>query len=154
MAARPRALAALLGVTRARILVRIAVHAPITTGELVAGLSVSAATVSHHTGVLRRSSLITSGRDGVSVRHRLGPLGRDLLLAHGLPAAPPAPRPDGEPHAPSRPRAHSRPDRSERPARDTPPPRAPRPLPPTSRPASGGGEGGGGGGRGGCGHGP
>ncbi|MER5966858.1 helix-turn-helix domain-containing protein [Streptomyces sp. NPDC002057] len=82
--ARVRALAALLGSTRARILLRIAVLEAATTSELVQELGVSAATVSHHTGVLRRSGLISTVRDGVSVRHALTPLGQSVLGAHGV----------------------------------------------------------------------
>ncbi|MGW8726290.1 ArsR/SmtB family transcription factor [Streptomyces sp. NPDC055808] len=87
----PRALAALLGTTRSQVLRQVANRAPATTNEIVAALEVSAATVSHHTGVLGRSGLITTRRDGASVRHTLTPLGRSLLDAHGLPAAPSTP---------------------------------------------------------------
>ncbi|MFE4861526.1 ArsR/SmtB family transcription factor [Streptomyces sp. NPDC056670] len=87
----PRALAALLGTTRSQVLRQVAKRAPATTSEIVAALEVSAATVSHHTGVLGRSGLITTRRDGASVRHTLTPLGRSLLDAHGLPAAPSTP---------------------------------------------------------------
>ncbi|MGW8333011.1 ArsR/SmtB family transcription factor [Streptomyces sp. NPDC055897] len=90
-ASRARALAALLGATRSRVLRQIGSRAPATTNEIVAALEVSAATVSHHTGVLGRSGLITTRRDGASVRHTLTPLGRSLLDAHGLPAAPSTP---------------------------------------------------------------
>ncbi|MFF3020039.1 ArsR/SmtB family transcription factor [Streptomyces sp. NPDC057939] len=85
---RHRALAALLGATRAQVLLLIAIHAKATTNDLVDELSVSAATVSHHTSVLRHSALITTRRDGVSVHHDLTPLGDTLLRAHGLPGAP------------------------------------------------------------------
>ncbi|MFD5208718.1 ArsR family transcriptional regulator (plasmid) [Streptomyces anulatus] len=84
---RPRVLAALLGTTRARVLVRIAARDQATTSDLVGELEVSAATVSHHTAVLRESALITSRRDGGSVRHTITPLGLSLLGAHGLPGA-------------------------------------------------------------------
>ncbi|MFH8692576.1 helix-turn-helix transcriptional regulator [Streptomyces anulatus] len=84
---RPRVLAALLGATRARVLVRIAARDQATTSDLVGELEVSAATVSHHTAVLRESALITSRRDGGSVRHTITPLGLSLLGAHGLPGA-------------------------------------------------------------------
>ncbi|WP_404950910.1 ArsR family transcriptional regulator [Streptomyces sp. ARC12] len=84
---RPRVLAALLGATRARVLVRVAVRDQATTSDLVGELGVSAATVSHHTAVLRESALITSRRDGGSVRHTITPLGLSLLGAHGLPGA-------------------------------------------------------------------
>ncbi|MFJ8870825.1 ArsR/SmtB family transcription factor [Streptomyces sp. NPDC102473] len=82
--ARIQALAALLGATRAHILLRIAVLEAATTNDLVQELTVSAATVSHHTGVLRHSALITTERDGVSVQHALTPLGQRLLGAHGV----------------------------------------------------------------------
>ncbi|MET8746201.1 hypothetical protein [Streptomyces sp. NPDC004728] len=82
-----RALAALLGGTRARVLLRIFALQVATTSDLVQELAVSAATVSHHTGVLRHSCLITTEREGVSVHHALTPLGRSLLGAHGVPGA-------------------------------------------------------------------
>ncbi|MEV6575729.1 helix-turn-helix transcriptional regulator [Streptomyces sp. NPDC051577] len=86
--ARHRALAALLGTTRAQVLLLIAVHTQATTSDLVEELAVSAATVSHHTSVLRHSALITTRREGGSVHHGLTPLGDGLLRAHGLPGAP------------------------------------------------------------------
>ncbi|MER6523117.1 ArsR family transcriptional regulator [Streptomyces sp. NPDC001553] len=85
---RHRALAALLGATRAQVLLLIAIHAEATTNDLVEELAVSAATVSHHTSVLRHSALITTRRVGVSVHHDVTPLGDNLLRAHGLPGAP------------------------------------------------------------------
>lgn len=88
---RSRALAALLGATRSRVLLRIAALHAATTNDLVQELAVSAATVSHHTGVLRHSALITTERSGVSVRHALTPLGESLLGAHGVPAGRPPP---------------------------------------------------------------
>ncbi|MFD9574649.1 ArsR/SmtB family transcription factor [Streptomyces sp. NPDC059982] len=86
--ARHRALAALLGATRAQVLLLIAIHAEATTSDLVEELGLSAATVSHHTSVLRHSALIATRRDGGSVHHNLTPLGGSLLRAHGLPGAP------------------------------------------------------------------
>lgn len=74
-----------------RVLLRIAALHAATTNDLVQELAVSAATVSHHTGVLRHSALITTERSGVSVRHALTPLGESLLGAHGVPGGRPPP---------------------------------------------------------------
>lgn len=72
-----RALAALIGGSRATALAACAVGA--TTSELAARVGVSAATVSYHTRTLREAGLITSRRDGDSVLHTLTRLGGDLL---------------------------------------------------------------------------
>ncbi|MFD7973745.1 ArsR/SmtB family transcription factor [Streptomyces clavifer] len=88
---RVQALAALLGATRAHVLLRIAELQSATTNDLVQELAVSAATVSHHTGVLRHSALITTERSGVSVQHALTPLGESLLGAHAVPSRRPSP---------------------------------------------------------------
>ncbi|MFF3019450.1 hypothetical protein [Streptomyces sp. NPDC057939] len=60
---RHRAPVALLGATRAQVLLLIAGHAEATTNDLVDEPSASAATVSHRTSVLRHSALITTRRD-------------------------------------------------------------------------------------------
>ncbi len=68
-----RRLAALIGRTRSQIL--IALNNPHTTSELARKFDVSAAAVSQHTSVLRRSGLITTRRDANTVIHiatRLG----------------------------------------------------------------------------------
>ncbi len=81
-----RALAALLGTTRAQVLLYVAAGSDVTATDLVRRLGVSAATVSHHTTVLRNSGLITTRRVGGSVRHALTLSGRGLLNAHIVPS--------------------------------------------------------------------
>jgi DNA-binding transcriptional ArsR family regulator len=73
-----RALAALLGRTRAQALEAIS-HAPCTTGRLAELLSVSPATSSEHATVLRQSGLISTTRHGSAVLHSLTPLGSAML---------------------------------------------------------------------------
>lgn len=63
----PDALAALLGRTRAELLVRLA--EPGTTGELAGRLGVTAGAVSQHLGVLRGAGLVATRRDGRAVLH-------------------------------------------------------------------------------------
>ena len=75
-----RSLAALLGATRAAVL--LAVGSGATTTELARGLSTSPASVSRHTGVLRDAGLITTHRTGAAVVHSLTPLGASLLDSH------------------------------------------------------------------------
>jgi hypothetical protein len=70
-------LGALLGHTRATIL-RSLVR-PATTTELTRRAKVSAATVSHHTAVLRNAGLITTHRNHVFVTHMITPLGLRML---------------------------------------------------------------------------
>ncbi|MFC8076929.1 MarR family transcriptional regulator [Streptomyces sp. NPDC057307] len=79
-----QALAALLGTTRAEVLLHVAADPTATATDLVHRLGVSAATVSHHASVLRRSGLITTHRTGGSVHHALTPLGCGVLDAHGM----------------------------------------------------------------------
>ncbi|MEV8364630.1 helix-turn-helix domain-containing protein [Streptomyces niveus] len=83
-AAGGEALAALLGSTRARVLVHVAADPTATATDLVHRLGVSAATVSQHASVLRRSGLITTRRTGGSVRHAVTSLGHAVLDAHGM----------------------------------------------------------------------
>ncbi|MGW1656667.1 ArsR family transcriptional regulator [Streptomyces atratus] len=73
-----RALAALLGRTRAQALDAIS-RAPCTTGRLAELLSVSPATSSEHATVLRQSGLISTTRHGSAVLHALTPLGSAML---------------------------------------------------------------------------
>jgi DNA-binding transcriptional ArsR family regulator len=87
-ASRHRALATLLGDTRARILAATARAA--TTIEVAQQLRISAATVSTHASALRQAGLITSTRDANRVIHQLTALGTSLL--HG--------RLPDEPHLP------------------------------------------------------
>ncbi|MER6516868.1 winged helix-turn-helix domain-containing protein [Streptomyces sp. NPDC001553] len=71
------ALSALLGATRARVL--LASQTPAGTGDLARRTGTSPATASHHATVLRAAGLLSTGRDGNGVRHTLTPLGRALL---------------------------------------------------------------------------
>jgi DNA-binding transcriptional ArsR family regulator len=72
-----RALAALLGSTRSRVLAAIGRGA--TTTDLAYRLSTSPSSVSRHTTVLREAGIITSYRNGPSVVHTMTPLGAALL---------------------------------------------------------------------------
>ncbi|SFW70327.1 ArsR/SmtB family transcription factor [Amycolatopsis australiensis] len=74
------ALAALLGQTRARALVTIAI-ARCNTSELAELTGVSLATASQHASVLRASGLITSTRSGKAHVHEITPLGLGLIRA-------------------------------------------------------------------------
>lgn len=74
---RDAALAALVGQTRAAALRTL--RASCTTTELAARLGISAAGVSKHTGVLRRTGLITTRRLRNEVLHTVTPLGIALL---------------------------------------------------------------------------
>jgi DNA-binding transcriptional ArsR family regulator len=71
------ALENLLGATRAAVLVAIGDGYP--TKRLPAHVGVSAATITHHTAVLREAGLITSRRVVNTVVHTLTPLGAHLL---------------------------------------------------------------------------
>ncbi|WP_076470499.1 ArsR family transcriptional regulator [Micromonospora avicenniae] len=72
-------LANLLGRTRAAVL-GLTVDA-LSTSQIARSLDISVASASQHTSTLRAAGLITSHRDGVSVRHTLTPLGEQLLRA-------------------------------------------------------------------------
>ncbi|WP_370942877.1 ArsR/SmtB family transcription factor [Amycolatopsis sp. cg5] len=72
-----KALAALLGPTRAEALLILAVGCG--TSELAERLGVSPSAVSKHTAVLREAGLITTHRDRNTVLHSLTPLGNALL---------------------------------------------------------------------------
>jgi DNA-binding transcriptional ArsR family regulator len=72
-----QALPALLGRTRARVLV--ALDDTATTGELARRLRVSPASASQHVHVLAAANLVRSRRDGNQVLHSLTPLGSALL---------------------------------------------------------------------------
>ncbi|HEY3478815.1 MAG TPA: winged helix-turn-helix domain-containing protein, partial [Streptomyces sp.] len=73
-------LAALLGRTRARVLVTVA-GARCNTSELAERTGTSLATASQHASVLRASGLITSSRSGKSQIHEVTPLGLGLIRA-------------------------------------------------------------------------
>lgn len=72
-----KALAALLGPTRAEALLTLAVGCG--TFELAERLGVSPTAGSKHTAVLREAGLITTHRDRNTVLHSLTPLGNALL---------------------------------------------------------------------------
>ncbi|GAA4716108.1 winged helix-turn-helix domain-containing protein [Phytohabitans rumicis] len=76
--AKPDPLKALIGATRAAVLQAISTN-PGTTEELARRVGISAASASEHAGVLRRSGLVFSYRDGNRMRHQLTPLGLALL---------------------------------------------------------------------------
>jgi DNA-binding transcriptional ArsR family regulator len=67
----------LLGRTRAKVLEAVAQG--LSTTELAHVTGISAATASHHVGVLREAGLVVSLREGSAVLHALTPLGRSLL---------------------------------------------------------------------------
>ncbi|WP_229680104.1 ArsR/SmtB family transcription factor [Saccharopolyspora thermophila] len=79
----PESLVALLGRTRAQVL--LALQTPCSTSELSQRLQTSLPSASQHTSVLRRAGLVTSTRLGKAVLHGLTPLGQQLL-AHNSPS--------------------------------------------------------------------
>lgn len=70
-------LAALLGAGRAAALRSLAV--PASTSGLARRLGISAPTASTHAALLRNAGLVTTARDGKSVRHELTAVGRQLV---------------------------------------------------------------------------
>lgn len=74
---RQKALAALLGSTRARVLE--VVGDGCSTSEIARRLDISPAAASQHTAVLREGNLLVSRRDGSTMLHTLTPLGRAML---------------------------------------------------------------------------
>ncbi|MFC5185951.1 ArsR/SmtB family transcription factor [Actinomadura harenae] len=87
-ASREKAVAALLGRTRARVLVTIAVGACNTT-QLARRAAIPVPTASHQARVLREARLITTRREGNQVLHTLTPLGAALLNGTVAPPADP-----------------------------------------------------------------
>lgn len=73
-------LAALLGQTRARVLMTVAITR-CNTSELAELTGVSLATASQHASVLRAGGLITSARSGKSQIHEITPLGLGVIRA-------------------------------------------------------------------------
>jgi DNA-binding transcriptional ArsR family regulator len=71
----PQDLIRLLGRTRATILSVLTDEGPTSNGELARRVDCSPSTVSNHTEVLRESGLITTVREGKSVRHAATELG-------------------------------------------------------------------------------
>ncbi|GAA4470488.1 ArsR/SmtB family transcription factor [Phytohabitans houttuyneae] len=76
----PDALAALIGRTRAALLVALA--APATTGELATRLAVTPGAVSQHLAVLRDAGLVTTSRAGRTVLHLRTAAGDALSHRH------------------------------------------------------------------------
>jgi DNA-binding transcriptional ArsR family regulator len=76
--ARPEALSALIGTTRAAVLQAIGTN-PRTTEELARRVGISPASASEHASVLRRAGLVTSSRDRNRMQHLVSPLGLTLL---------------------------------------------------------------------------
>jgi DNA-binding transcriptional ArsR family regulator len=70
-------LVALIGATRTAVLESVVQGR--TTTQLAALVGISAATASHHTGVLRDAGLITTRREGNTAVHTITPLGAVLL---------------------------------------------------------------------------
>jgi len=75
---RDRAVADLLGKTRARVLKSISSGA-CSTSELAARAGISLASASEHARILHNTGLVTTHRIGSSVRHMLNPIGADVL---------------------------------------------------------------------------
>ena len=73
-------LAALLGQTRARVLMTVAITR-CNTSELAELTDISLATASQHASILRASGLITSARVGKSQIHEITPLGLSVIRA-------------------------------------------------------------------------
>ncbi|MGY4968958.1 ArsR/SmtB family transcription factor [Streptomyces nigrescens] len=76
-AASHKALAALLGTTRAAILATLVDG--YTTTDLARRLSISPSSASQHTGVLRQAGLVSTTRHRNTVHHTITPQGRALL---------------------------------------------------------------------------
>jgi len=75
----PDRLAAVLGVTRARVLrVLVSEH---TTSGLAGALGISPASASTHAAALRGAGLVTTRRDGQAVHHALTELGQAVVSA-------------------------------------------------------------------------
>ena len=80
--AEPVVLAALIGATRAAVLMSIGAHAAAECNTTLAQeLGISMASVSEHTAILRSAGLIASHRDKNRILHRLTALGRSILTA-------------------------------------------------------------------------
>lgn len=72
-------LAALLGRTRAAVLITIAEHPLCTTTQLAARTKISPASASEHATVLRKAGLTTLTRNRKQVQHSISPSGLTLL---------------------------------------------------------------------------
>jgi hypothetical protein len=71
----PRALADLIGRTRARVLLAVNASAASTTSQIAARCAISVSSASEHTGVLRRAGMVASFRRREAVLHSITPLG-------------------------------------------------------------------------------
>ncbi|MGW6454776.1 ArsR/SmtB family transcription factor [Streptomyces sp. NPDC055078] len=76
-------LAALLGTTRAAVLHLLTTER--TTTDVSAQLAIANSSASEHTKALRAARLITSRREGKTMRHQCTPLGLDLLTGNSRP---------------------------------------------------------------------
>jgi DNA-binding transcriptional ArsR family regulator len=74
-----KALAALVGATRAAVLDTIGTHTALTTTDLARHLGISAPSASEHATILRDAGLVTSHRDRNRMLHHLTQLGHALL---------------------------------------------------------------------------
>ncbi|MDQ3790634.1 MAG: winged helix-turn-helix domain-containing protein, partial [Actinomycetota bacterium] len=81
---------ALLGRTRAAVLLAIAERPHLNTTELARRLGTSLASASQHVTVLREAGLTITNRHNGSAMHHLSNLGEDLLT--GRPPRPPTSR--------------------------------------------------------------
>jgi DNA-binding transcriptional ArsR family regulator len=77
----PLALAALIGRTRAGLLVRL--EGPLSTSEVAQRTGLSIGGVSRHLAVRREAGLVGSHRRGHAIVHQPTPLGTSLLDADG-----------------------------------------------------------------------
>ncbi|UCM87897.1 helix-turn-helix domain-containing protein [Streptomyces marincola] len=77
-----RALAALLGETRAGLLYAIGQAQGISTASLARRAGIADSTTSHHVTALRGARLVATRRSGAGVLHTLTPLGEDVLRSN------------------------------------------------------------------------
>lgn len=101
------ALSGLLGTTRAAVLRLLTVER--TTGDVATALAIANSSASAHAKALRAARLITSRREGKTMRHQCTPLGLDLLTGGLDPAADGVRQPAGAPDGPGAPGLAGRP---------------------------------------------